>query len=132
MKEPRKHLNQSELKIYKAEILNAAKKSYSENELYCFSEARAQKEQNVKSRGQAIFEADLDYLNRGLTQKGRMKNYENYALGRWITGDGEGTPLHNAITGEELGRASSQGLDFDKMMTQKKQNYIPRDTNEKK
>ena len=46
-----------------------------------------------------------------------MKNYENYALGKWITGDGEGTPLFNAINGEELGRASSQGLDFDQMMS---------------
>ena len=45
-----------------------------------------------------------------------MKNYENYALGKWITGDGDGTLLFNAINGEELGRASSQGLDFDKMM----------------
>ena len=33
-------------------------------------------------------------------------NYQNYALGKWITGEGEGTPLYNAITGEELGRAS--------------------------
>ena len=46
-----------------------------------------------------------------------MKNDKNYALGKWVTGDGEGTPLHNAITGEELGRASSQGLDFDQMMS---------------
>ena len=46
----------------------------------------------------------------------RMKNYENYTLGKWIVGDGEGTPLFNAITGEELGRASSQGLDFAEMM----------------
>ena len=30
-------------------------------------------------------------------------NYQNYALGKWITGDGQGTPLYNAITGEEIG-----------------------------
>ena len=30
-------------------------------------------------------------------------NYQNYALGEWITGDGDGTPLYNAITGEEIG-----------------------------
>ena len=44
-------------------------------------------------------------------------NYQNYALGKWITGDGYGTPLYNAITGEEIGRASSKGLDFNEMMT---------------
>ena len=44
-------------------------------------------------------------------------NYQNYALGKWITGEGEGTPLFNAITGEEIGRASSNGLDFNEMMT---------------
>ena len=45
-----------------------------------------------------------------------MKKYENYVLGNWIKGDGEGTPLFNAITGEEIGRASSEGLDFSQMM----------------
>tara|TARA_B100000902_G_scaffold216935_1_gene206192 strand:- start:7159 stop:9204 length:2046 start_codon:yes stop_codon:yes gene_type:complete len=45
-----------------------------------------------------------------------MKNYENYALGKWIKGDGDGIPLYNAITGKEIGRASSNGLDFSKMM----------------
>lgn len=43
-------------------------------------------------------------------------NYQNYALGEWITGDGDGTPLYNAITGEEIGKASSKGLDFNQMM----------------
>ena len=32
-----------------------------------------------------------------------MRNYENYALGKWIKGDGEGTPLFNAINGEQIG-----------------------------
>ena len=45
-----------------------------------------------------------------------MKKYENYVLGNWIKGDGEGTPLFNAISGEEIGRASSEGLDFSQMM----------------
>ena len=43
-------------------------------------------------------------------------NYQNYALGKWTTGEGEGTPLYNAITGDEIGRASSKGLDFNEMM----------------
>ncbi|MDB4251052.1 phenylacetic acid degradation bifunctional protein PaaZ [Flavobacteriales bacterium] len=46
-----------------------------------------------------------------------MKNYENYALGSWIKGDGEGTPLFNAITAKEIGRASSKGLDFSEMIS---------------
>jgi oxepin-CoA hydrolase/3-oxo-5,6-dehydrosuberyl-CoA semialdehyde dehydrogenase len=45
-----------------------------------------------------------------------MRIYENYTLGKWIKGDGVGTPLFNAISGEELGRASSKGLDFSEMM----------------
>jgi len=45
-----------------------------------------------------------------------MNNYENYALGKWITGDGEGTPLYNAINGNQIGTASSKGLDFSQMM----------------
>ena len=45
-----------------------------------------------------------------------IMNYQNYALGKWITGDGQGTPLYNAITGEEIGKASSKGRDFNKMM----------------
>ena len=43
-------------------------------------------------------------------------NFQNYALGNWMQGEGEGTPLYNAITGDELGRASSKGIDFDQMM----------------
>jgi len=45
-----------------------------------------------------------------------MRNYDNYALGKWIKGDGEGTPLFNAITGEKIGVASSKGLGFSEMM----------------
>jgi oxepin-CoA hydrolase/3-oxo-5,6-dehydrosuberyl-CoA semialdehyde dehydrogenase len=45
-----------------------------------------------------------------------MRNYDNYALGKWTKGDGEETPLFNAISGEEIGRASSKGLDFAEMM----------------
>jgi len=45
-----------------------------------------------------------------------MRNYDNYALGKWIKGDGDGTPLFNAITGEKIGIASSKGLDFSEMM----------------
>ena len=42
--------------------------------------------------------------------------FENYALGKWIKGDGEGISLFNAISGEKIGEASSRGLDFSQMM----------------
>jgi len=45
-----------------------------------------------------------------------MKNFENYALGSWIQGEGEGKSLYNAINGKQIGIASSKGLDFSKMM----------------
>ncbi len=41
---------------------------------------------------------------------------QNYALGKWIVGDGNGQALYNAITGEQLTTASSKGLDFSEMM----------------
>lgn len=43
-------------------------------------------------------------------------NLKNYALGSWQEGQGEGISLYNAITGEEIAKASSQGLDFAEMM----------------
>lgn len=45
-----------------------------------------------------------------------MRNLENYALGKWIKGEGEGQKLYNAVTGEALYTASSQGLNFGDMM----------------
>ncbi|MFN3917849.1 MAG: phenylacetic acid degradation bifunctional protein PaaZ [Flavobacteriales bacterium] len=41
---------------------------------------------------------------------------QNYALGSWTEGDGEGQPLHNAVTGELIYTASSKGLDFAAML----------------
>jgi len=41
-----------------------------------------------------------------------MSYTENYILGKWIRGEGEGTPLYHALTGEEVARASTAGLDF--------------------
>lgn len=45
-----------------------------------------------------------------------MRQLENYALGKWIKGQGEGQKLFNAVTGEALYTASSQGLNFADMM----------------
>ncbi|MFT4679159.1 MAG: oxepin-CoA hydrolase/3-oxo-5,6-dehydrosuberyl-CoA semialdehyde dehydrogenase [Litorivivens sp.] len=41
---------------------------------------------------------------------------QNYALGQWIDGQGEGKPLYNAITGDVIATASSSGLDFGEML----------------
>ena len=42
-----------------------------------------------------------------------MNKLENYITGKWITGDGEGQQLYNAINGEEIYTASTKGLDYE-------------------
>lgn len=37
---------------------------------------------------------------------------KNYLQGRWIEGAGEGTPLHNPVTGDVLAYAGSDGVDL--------------------
>src|SRR5436853_5807121 len=37
---------------------------------------------------------------------------ENYILGNWTTGDGEGQTLYDAVTGETIASATTKGLDF--------------------
>lgn len=41
---------------------------------------------------------------------------KNYAEGRWVTAKAEGDTLYNAITGDAVYTASSEGLDFGAMM----------------
>ena len=41
-----------------------------------------------------------------------MVKLENYILGKWITGDGEGQSLYNAVNGDAIAMASTKGLDF--------------------
>ncbi|MBS1596883.1 MAG: phenylacetic acid degradation bifunctional protein PaaZ [Bacteroidetes bacterium] len=45
-----------------------------------------------------------------------MNKLGNYVQGKWIQGDGEGQVLFNAVTGDEIFRASSKGLDFAAML----------------
>src|SRR6187399_3109065 len=44
-----------------------------------------------------------------------MSKLENYIAGKWITGDGDGQQLFNAVTGEVVANATSKGLDFKSM-----------------
>lgn len=41
---------------------------------------------------------------------------QNYAQGQWVEGSGKEKPLFDAITGEQIATASSEGLDFAAMM----------------
>ena len=41
-----------------------------------------------------------------------MNKLENYITGNWITGDGEGQQLYNAVSGETITAATTKGLDF--------------------
>ncbi len=41
-----------------------------------------------------------------------MNKLGNYIAGQWITGDGEGQILYNAVSGEEIASATTKGLDF--------------------
>jgi oxepin-CoA hydrolase/3-oxo-5,6-dehydrosuberyl-CoA semialdehyde dehydrogenase len=41
-----------------------------------------------------------------------MAKLENYVLGKWMTGDGDGQLLYNAVNGNIIGSATTKGLDF--------------------
>ena len=41
-----------------------------------------------------------------------MNKLQNYITGKWITGDGDGQTLYNAVTGEAIASASTKGVDF--------------------
>jgi len=41
-----------------------------------------------------------------------MNKLGNYITGSWITGDGDGQLLYNAVTGDAIAAASTKGLDF--------------------
>src|SRR6266568_7203525 len=41
---------------------------------------------------------------------------ESYAAGEWVRGTGTGAELFHAVTGEKIGEASSEGLDFKAMV----------------
>ncbi len=41
-----------------------------------------------------------------------MYKLENYIAGKWVTGDGDGQLLYNAVTAEPIAAATTKGLDF--------------------
>jgi oxepin-CoA hydrolase / 3-oxo-5,6-dehydrosuberyl-CoA semialdehyde dehydrogenase len=41
-----------------------------------------------------------------------MQKLQNYITGSWITGDGDGQTLFNAVTGQPIAAATTKGLDF--------------------
>lgn len=41
-----------------------------------------------------------------------MVTVDNYILGRWVAGEGDGQALYNAVTGNMIAKASTKGLDF--------------------
>ncbi len=41
-----------------------------------------------------------------------MSKLENYILGKWMPGDGDGQPLFNAVTGEQITAATTKGVDM--------------------
>ncbi len=45
-----------------------------------------------------------------------MKKLENYILGNWTAGEGEGSPLYNSVTGEVVALSTTKGLDFEEIL----------------
>ncbi|MBL4753454.1 MAG: phenylacetic acid degradation bifunctional protein PaaZ, partial [Flavobacteriales bacterium] len=45
-----------------------------------------------------------------------MSKLKNYTEGNWIEGEGDGTPLFHAVTGEQIASASSKGINFKGML----------------
>ncbi len=45
-----------------------------------------------------------------------MIKLDNYITGKWIEGDGDGQILYNAVNGESIANATTQGLDFAAML----------------
>lgn len=41
---------------------------------------------------------------------------QNYINGQWVSGQSDGTPLIDSVTGEEIARACTQGIDFKKVL----------------
>ena len=54
-----------------------------------------------------------------------MKKLGNYVLGNWVDGQGDGKPLHNAVNGDVVAFATSNGLDFGDVLQYGRQTGSP-------
>lgn len=45
-----------------------------------------------------------------------MNKLQNYTLGQWTSGTGEGVPMFDAVTGEVIAYSDTAGLDFEKIL----------------
>jgi 3,4-dehydroadipyl-CoA semialdehyde dehydrogenase len=50
---------------------------------------------------------------------------KSYLNGAWVSGSGEGSPLFNPTTGEEIARATTQDLDFSEALSYARENGGP-------
>jgi oxepin-CoA hydrolase / 3-oxo-5,6-dehydrosuberyl-CoA semialdehyde dehydrogenase len=50
-------------------------------------------------------------------QTTKVMKLENYIAGNWVTGDGDGQVLYNAVNGNEIARATTKGIDFNSVFT---------------
>lgn len=41
-----------------------------------------------------------------------MQQLQNYVMGQWVSGEGKGKPLYNAVNGSLITHASAEGIDF--------------------
>jgi oxepin-CoA hydrolase / 3-oxo-5,6-dehydrosuberyl-CoA semialdehyde dehydrogenase len=51
-----------------------------------------------------------------------MNKLQNYILGSWITGDGDGQNLYNAVNGSAIATASTKGIDFASVLNYAREN----------
>ena len=45
-----------------------------------------------------------------------MQKLKNYIHGEWIEGTGNGIPLYNAVTGEQVAVSDTEGLNFEQAL----------------
>jgi oxepin-CoA hydrolase/3-oxo-5,6-dehydrosuberyl-CoA semialdehyde dehydrogenase len=54
-----------------------------------------------------------------------MQKLQNYVLGQWTPGAGDGIPQYHALTGERISSASSEGLDYAAILAYGRKNGNP-------
>lgn len=51
-----------------------------------------------------------------MKQNKNMGKLGNFILGKWVEGDGDGQILYNAVNGNPIASATTQGLDFESIL----------------